>query len=352
MKAQSVGGGGGEGGSATAVALAASPDPEVPAVSVSVGIGGTGGAGGDQSGSPVTITNNGFVSTAGDGAIGLFAQNVAGGGGNGGNSTASSYSAGDGDGEGISVSLGVAGKGGAGGTGGAATVTNNALVVTLGKSAHGVMAQSLGGGGGIGSIGDTQASNLPSDFNVSTSITVGGQGGTGSVGGAVTVNNNGSIATQGDGARGIYAHSVGGGGGASGGGVAKANAQDLSLGVTVGGNAGSGGNGGTVNVTNTVDLLTRGSDADGIYAQSVGGGGGSAGKGSSTAGGAQSPEQAFNRTHEHAEQRARAGPERDHARRRRVQGRRRCPQGHQPALAARDHPAGRRRHGRPDGRRR
>ena len=89
------------------------------------------------------------------------------------------------------------------------------------------------------------------------------------------------------------AHSVGGSGGASGGGVAKANAQDLSLGVTVGGNGGTGGNGGEVKVTNTVDLLTRGSDADGIYAQSVGGGGGSAGKGSSTAGGAQSPEQAF-----------------------------------------------------------
>ena len=89
------------------------------------------------------------------------------------------------------------------------------------------------------------------------------------------------------------AQSVGGGGGASGGGVAKANGGDLSLAVTLGGNGGSGANGGAVTVTNNVDLLTRGSDADAIFAQSVGGGGGIAGKGSSSAGGAQDPEDAF-----------------------------------------------------------
>ena len=124
---------------------------------------------------------------------------------------------------------------------------------------------------------------------------MGGNGGIGGIGGNVTVNNNagGNIATLGDGANAIFAHSVGGGGGASGGGAGKANAQDLSVTVTLGGNAGSGGEAGTVSVTNNALLLTKGADADAIFAQSVGGGGGKAGKASSTTGGAQNAKQAF-----------------------------------------------------------
>ncbi|WP_218511055.1 autotransporter outer membrane beta-barrel domain-containing protein [Variovorax sp. dw_308] len=297
LKAQSISGGGGQGGTALATAIALGGDPEFPTTSVSIGIGGSGGAGGDQSKSPVTVTNNGLITTAGDGAIGILAQNVAGGGGNGGDSTASSYAnGGDKESTNVSVSSSVGGKGKGGGTGGAVRVNNNALVVTMGADAYGVFAQSTGGGGGVGGTGDSSASAGSGSNSFGGTVTVGGQGGEGGTGGTVTVNTNslGNVATSGDGANAILAQSIGGGGGASGGGTAKANGGNLSVAVTVGGNAGSGGGGGQVNVTNQANLLTQGAEADAIFAQSVGGGGGKAGKGASTAGGAQKAQDVVN----------------------------------------------------------
>ena len=302
IKAQSIGGGGGQGGSALASAVALSGDPEFPTTSVSVAIGGGAGAGGDQTKSPVTVNNAGLVTTAGDGAIGIIAQNIAGGGGNGGDSTASSYAKASKDGTSISASSSVGGKGGAGGSGGAVTVNGNGgLVATMGADAYGVLAQSVGGGGGVGGTGDSTASTSGGTQSFSTSITVGGSGGTGGSGGSVNVNNNGNgtgtnIVTAGDGANAILAQSIGGGGGASGGGTGAANGSNntLKLAVTVGGNAGKGGTGGQVTVDNSAALLTKGADADAIMAQSIGGGGGKAGKGASTTGGAQNPETVIN----------------------------------------------------------
>jgi hypothetical protein len=302
IKAQSIGGGGGQGGSALATAVALSGDPEFPTTSVSIAIGGGAGAGGDQTKSPVTVNNAGLVTTAGDGAIGIIAQNIAGGGGNGGDSTASSYAKAAKDGTSISASSSVGGKGGAGGSGGAVTVNGNGgLVATMGADAYGVLAQSVGGGGGVGGTGDSTASTSGGAQSFSTSITVGGSGGTGGSGGSVNVNNNGNgtgtnIVTAGDGANAILAQSIGGGGGASGGGTGAANGSNntLKLAVTVGGNAGKGGTGGQVTVDNSAALLTKGADADAIIAQSIGGGGGKAGKGASTTGGAQNPETVIN----------------------------------------------------------
>ncbi|MEJ8848433.1 hypothetical protein [Variovorax rhizosphaerae] len=297
LKAQSISGGGGQGGTALATAIALGGDPEFPTTSVSIGIGGSGGAGGDQGSSPVTVNNNGLITTAGDGSIGILAQNIAGGGGNGGDSTASSYAnGGDKQSTNVSVSSSVGGKGKGGGTGGAVTVNNNALVVTMGADAYGVFAQSTGGGGGVGGTGDSSASAGSGSNSFGGTVTVGGQGGEGGTGGTVTVTTNavGNVATSGDGANAILAQSIGGGGGASGGGTAKANGGNLSVAVTVGGNAGSGGGGGQVSVTNQANLLTQGADADAVFAQSVGGGGGKAGKGASTAGGAQNAQDVVN----------------------------------------------------------
>jgi hypothetical protein len=294
LKAQSVSGGGGQGGTALATAIALGGDPDLPTVAVSVSVGGSGGAGGDQSASPVTVTNNGLVTTAGDGAIGILAQNIAGGGGNGGDSTAASYANGGDGSTNVSVSTAVGGKGGGGGTGGSVTVDNHGLVATLGADAYGVFAQSIAGGGGVGGTGDSSGAAGSGDNSIGASVTVGGQGGQGGTAGSVTINTyaQGNVATQGDGANALFAQSVAGGGGASGGGTAKANGGNLSVGVTVGGNAGSGGQGGTVTVNNAAGLLTQGADADAIVAQSIGGGGGKAGKGASTSGGAQDPKQA------------------------------------------------------------
>jgi uncharacterized protein YhjY with autotransporter beta-barrel domain len=291
LKAQSIGGGGGEGGTASSTALALSPDPEVPAIAVAVAVGGSGGAGGDQSNSPVRLTNNGLITTSGDGAMAMMAQNIAGGGGNGGDSSAWSFAGGAGE-VNISAAVAVGGSGGSGGKGGAVTAANNALVLTTGESAYGMLGQSIGGGGGHGSAGDASAGAGEGEkFSMGGSVTVGGRGGAGSQGGRAQLSNNnhGGILTEGDGSNAMLGQSIGGGGGAAGGGVGKANGGKLSFSVTVGGNGGSGGHGGEVDVSNHYGLRTTGADADAMMAQSIGGGGGKGGKGASTAGGAEEP---------------------------------------------------------------
>ncbi|MGH2199110.1 hypothetical protein ACQ1Z2_16320, partial [Enterococcus faecalis] len=57
-----------------------------------------------------------------------------------------------------------------------------------------------------------------------------GSGGTGGIGGTVNVTNNGLLSTQGDGAYGIQAQSIGGGGGVGG----RANSLAFALGAACG----------------------------------------------------------------------------------------------------------------------
>ena len=79
----------------------------------------------------------------------------------------------------------------------------------------------------------------------------------------VTVTNNGSITMTGAGSVGLFAQSVGGGGG-----VATANnASNFAL------NAQGNGNGGTVTVTNNGTVSITGDNSAGVFVQSVGGGG-------------------------------------------------------------------------------
>lgn len=129
--------------------------------------------------------------------------------------------------------------------------------MTHGDQADGIMAQSIGGSGGKG----LDANGL---------VGIGGTGSRGGDGAEVTVSNQGSIKTKGDGARGIVAQSIGGGGGDGG----SANGM-----VAVGGSGEGGGKGTTVSITNDGVIETHGADAMGILAQSIGGGGsgGSAG---------------------------------------------------------------------------
>ena len=285
--AQSIGGGGGTGGLATSRAVSFTVDPDVPAFSAAFALGGSGGAG--NTGAAATATNNGFIATSGEGSNAMVAQSVGGGGGAGGDATALSYSGGNNDAgvPSITASVAIGGSGGVGGTGGAATLVNTGLVMTLGTDAVGLMAQSVGGGGGFGGAGDTSAvSNDPEDSqSLAITLSVGGRGGTGGTGGQVSLDNSGSIITRGDGAAGFFAQSVGGGGGAGGGGVANAASGTVSIAVGLGGSGGAGGNGGAVTATNEGAIVTRGVDADGMFAQSVGGGGGVAGKGGATSGG-------------------------------------------------------------------
>jgi uncharacterized protein YhjY with autotransporter beta-barrel domain len=231
--AQSVGGGGGKGGQAIA------------GVTGTIGVGGSGGSGGD--GGDVAVTNAAGATIVARGTIsaaGILAQSTGGGGGIAGASS------------GI---VGIGGAGASAGDGGAVTVTNNAGILTTGINSWGVAALSTGGGGGIG--GSSLLSGLA----------IGGSGGSSGKGGDITVSNTGVIVTGGNSSQGILAQSVGGGGGVGGSGIG---------GVILGGTGGSTGDGGRVGITNTGAIVTAGIASHGVLAQSIGGGGGIGGGGS------------------------------------------------------------------------
>ncbi|VUD69874.1 autotransporter outer membrane beta-barrel domain-containing protein [Methylobacterium symbioticum] len=287
VQALSIGGGGGLAGDAFAYALAVAPPGEV-ALSLSTTLGGTGGGGGK--GGRAEITNNGFISTSGDEAVGLQAESIGGGGGNAGKSDATSNSLSLH--QNIAAAQAIGGKGGSGGDGGTIGVDNLGTVVTGGSFAHAILAQSIGGGGGNGGSATGLAmpglsfdktlndlvGKLPVADTLSVTRTIGGEGGGGGKGQAVTVTNAGALRTGGSDAIGIFAQSIGGGGG-TGGDVQGAAQGKLKVNLTLGGKGGRGNTGGGVTITNaaTGGIETWGDGAHGIVAQSIGGGGGSGG---------------------------------------------------------------------------
>ncbi|MGH6760895.1 MAG: hypothetical protein ACRECW_04805 [Phyllobacterium sp.] len=253
-------------------------------------ISGSGGAAGNASGSPfsdtggrgaagasggdIQLTNSGAITTQGESSQAIVAQSIGGDGGAGG--TAGGM---------ISVDGGAGGNGGAGGKvtlslGGGETGALN----TGGTLAHAIVAQSIGGGGGIG--GNTYAAGLGS-------YSIGGTAGAGGAGGAVTVGGTNLTAkTTGTGAIGLLAQSVGGSGGAGGAAYATDSSGLLSFSVAVGGNGGDGGAPGATNVKLSGSSITTWGgnsnpdtqvDALGVVAQSIGGSGGVGGGASALA---------------------------------------------------------------------
>jgi len=220
---QSVGGGGGQGAGSGAY---------------SVSMGGTGGDSG--TGGSVSIENSGSITTMSNFSYSIFAQSIGGGGGSGRGSGAWSFSMG--------------GDGGGGGDGGLVQVINTGRLTTFGTNASGIFAESVGGGGGNGA------------GSGAVTVSLGGDGGNSGNGGAVIVANAGAITTYGDNSPTIFAQSVGGGGG---------NANTVGAAVfSLGGDGNSGGNGSNVTVTTSQQLEAFGQDSSGIFAQSVGGKGG------------------------------------------------------------------------------
>ncbi|WP_131726347.1 autotransporter outer membrane beta-barrel domain-containing protein [Ruegeria denitrificans] len=276
--AQSIGNGGGN-SSSTSVSIGTpkTGDSKGNKASLSVGLeGGTGGAAGD-----VTAVVAGTVVTQGTDAHGVFAQSVGGGGGNGGKASNSA-------GKGTSIALSIGGTGGTGGVGGKVDVSTTATIVTLGDRSIGLMAQSIGGAGGTGGMVQAGQSNLdtikavvnPSTVGTAASINIGGTGGDGMTSDTVTVVSDGVISTAGTMSHGIFAQSVGGGGGM--GGVVENRIISLRKDIgntatlSIGGNGGTGAMSAAVSVTNQDVIQTIGDKSVGIYAQSVGGGGGDA----------------------------------------------------------------------------
>jgi hypothetical protein len=301
--AQSVGGSGGKGGHASNISIAFDAT-----FTGKVAVGGSGGKGGI--GDKVTVNNTGVIRTQGDFSAGVFAQSVGGGGGTGGNATNVSLSltppptspADFIPSPSIDFDLAIGGDGGSGATGGEVVVDNRGSIVTHGKFAPGIMAQSVGGAGGFGGDARTIQVELtadPMDFLPLTALTsldltmvFGGTGGDGGDGKSVTVSNVGNVVTSGAFAHGIVAQSIGGGGGSGGSAMSFefSNADIVpeipilgdiggltTLEMTLQGSGGAGGNGGAVTLNSTGDIMTSGAFAMGVVAQSVAGGGGLAG---------------------------------------------------------------------------
>ena len=111
------------------------------------------------------------------GSLGIKAQSVGGGGGDGGFSFSGSFGAGDS--KNLSFSLG--GSAGDANVGGRVEVLNTGDIETFGLSSHGILAQSVGGGGGSGgfSAAGTLTAKSGMTGQVGVAVSVGGAGGDG-----------------------------------------------------------------------------------------------------------------------------------------------------------------------------
>lgn len=105
-------------------------------------------------------------------------------------------------------------------------ITNLGGLTTQGNQAAAIVAQSIGGGSGTGGVGNAKSGSKPGDFTqsdepvktVHLTFALGGNGGAGGAGGneSVDVAGDDPIVTTGSGAPGVVAQSIGGGGGTGG----------------------------------------------------------------------------------------------------------------------------------------
>ncbi|GAB5378620.1 MAG: hypothetical protein AcusKO_50820 [Acuticoccus sp.] len=213
---------------------------------VTGGDGSTGGTGGDVS-VDLTFTDTATATTEGDSTPTVRVESVAGDGGDGG----------DAIGSGSTFQTTNGGDGGAGGVGGDVTATlSNVELKTEGDTSSGVFVRSYGGAGGDGgsASGGTSGS--------------GGGGALGGISGEVVVEIQGDVTTTGTDSAGILVHSVGGFAGDGG-----SSSDTIS---SYGASTESGGQAGTAQLTLGSDstVTTSGEGAEGLFVQSLGGGGG------------------------------------------------------------------------------
>jgi len=261
--AQSIGGGGGNGG----IAIATSASIGSP-ITASVVLGGKGGNGAKSN--HVIVGNDSNLSTEGNRSTGITAQSIGGGGGNGGIAVAASAGLSI-----VNVNVALGGNGGNGGEAKTATVNNSGNISTKGIASTGILAQSIGGGGGSGGI--TVSGSLgPSLF--SANIALGGAGGKGNAASQAFITNKGNIITKGASSSAIVSQSIGGAGGNAGGSVAASVGSANAVNLAIGGSGGEGGKAGLAKVENEAEYIgTAGDNSSAIIAQSIGGDGGNGG---------------------------------------------------------------------------
>ena len=317
LLAASTGGGGGTGGFTLSAYLDLTGKANSKgAVGASTSLGGTGGGGGG--GGSVTIINakSGRISTQVDNSPTIYASSVGGGGGRGGDSIGLGLVL-QSDAIAASAAVGVGGRGGDGGHGGEVRVTNSGTLSAgtsgLATYSYGIFAQSVGGGGGEGGVASSVTLDLYKTFlgftnlqedakkrgsvalgnntdqggnkggvqvpkSLRANLAVGGSGGAGGHGASVRVSNTGNVGTFGANSAAIFAQSVGGGGGIGKGTFSKQTLNQAWTGqLQFGGDGGVAGDGGDVRVENAGLLKTQRDGSPGVFAQSVGGGGGKGG---------------------------------------------------------------------------
>lgn len=193
-------------------------------------------------GEDVDLGSDVAISTGGMQSAGLVAQSIGAGGGIAAAAVSpSSYFNG-------TMTLGASANAG-NGSGGTVTVTTQGNVNTSGLFAPALVAQSIGGGGGL--------SNVLAGYNVLGGKDVGASG-------SVALTNSGQIGTAGAGSVGIVAQAIAGGGG-----LAYSAGPNARL-----GGAPSGSNAYGVTVSSSGAIMTTGDLGLGILAQSVSAGGG------------------------------------------------------------------------------
>ncbi len=246
---QTIGGGGGFG----AVTAAAG----IGAAGVSFQLGSTGGTGGsaDPTNSSTWTIGQGSIATTGVISDAIVAQAIGAGGGLAGFVSGGAQNP--------ALTAAVLGDPGASGAGSTVSLTSQSAISTTGAGAVGVIAQSIGGGGGA-----AQAYGV----SVGGPVTLGGAGS--GDGAAVSVTTSGAIATTGAEAHAIVAQSIGGGGGF----FQAFSSMGSPLPAPIVGAAGSGA-AGPVSVDVEAPISTSGAGAHGVIAQSAAGGGGAVGGG-------------------------------------------------------------------------
>ena len=241
------------------------------------------------------------VRMARHGANGLAVQTIGGGGGRGGGAAASSSGT-------IETQVTLGGSGGDGGntyyTASVSAVTNSGSIVTFGADAAGIVAQSIGGGGGIGGKAGTSLGDAKNNGDGSNGSPTSVTGALGDVQADFAANGTGALANYAAlgqlltttnallGNTASVSATLGDGDdigdlddtSATGGDTDDDNESDsITLGVNIGGSGGGGGAAGLIAVTNSGTVATMGRHSDAIVVQAIGGGGGKGGAASTAA---------------------------------------------------------------------
>src|SRR5262249_49932528 len=128
------------------------------------------------------------------------------------------------------------------------TVNATSDIFTAGDLSHGIFAQSVGGGGGNGGLAAAiDFSAGTSGTNYQFAVSVGGAAGSGNTASNVFVGGTNTITTMGEGAYGVFAQSIGGGGGAGGFSLAATGTLSLQQGTNKAMTIAVGGAGGSGN---------------------------------------------------------------------------------------------------------